>query len=61
MTNSAARKQARRFYGSMGATMRRTSRWLDTGRDARTDAAIRRAHGYPEYRHAELASELMVR
>ena len=28
MTNIAARKQARRFFGSMGATMRR-SRWLD--------------------------------
>ena len=32
MTNIAARKQARRFWGSMGATMRHTSRWLDTRR-----------------------------
>ena len=46
MTNVAARKQARRFFGSMGATMRRTSRWLDTRRSDRADSTIRRAHGF---------------
>ena len=46
MTNSAARKQARRFFGSMGATMRRTSRWLDTRRNDRADSTIRRTHGF---------------
>ena len=61
MTNTAARKQARRFFGSMGATMRRTSRWLETRRNDRTDAMIRRAHGYPESRHGGLAPELMAR
>jgi hypothetical protein len=61
MTNSAARKQARRFFGSMGATMRSTSRWLDTRRDPRADRTIRRAHGYPASHHAELAPELMAR
>jgi hypothetical protein len=50
MTNTAARKQARRFYGTMGAAMRRTSRWLEDRRNERTDAAIRRAHGYSEDR-----------
>ena len=61
MTNIAARKQARRFYGSMGATMRRTSRWLDTRRDDRADTTIRRAYGYPENAYAELPRELMAR
>ena len=44
MTNVAARKQARRFFGAMGATMRRTSRWLDTRTVTRADVTIRRAH-----------------
>lgn len=57
---SIARKQARRFFGSMGA-MRRTSRWLDTRRDPRADRTIRRAHGYPASHHAELAPERMAR
>ncbi len=61
MTNAAARKQARRFFGSMGATMRRTSRWHDTRRDARADVAIRRAYGYPQSGYAELPRELMAR
>ena len=61
MTNIAARKQARRFFGSMGATMRRTSRWLETRGDERTDVTIRRAHGYPEDRCVGLARELMAR
>jgi hypothetical protein len=52
MTSTASRRQARRFFGSMGATMRRTSRWLDTRRNARADATIRRAHGYPETAYA---------
>jgi hypothetical protein len=60
MTNIAARKQARRFFGSMGATMRR-SRWLETRPNDRTDATIRRAHGYPENHHAGLTPELMAR
>ena len=61
MTNVAARKQARRFYGTMGAAMRRTSRWLEARRDERTDATIRRAHGHPENRHAGFAPALMAR
>jgi len=61
MTSSAARKQARRFYGTMGAAMRRTSRWLDVRGIERTDATIRRAYGYPEDRCAGLMRELMAR
>ena len=61
MTNTAARKQARRFFGSMGATMRRTSRWPETRRNERTDATIRRAHGYPESRPRRSTPELMAR
>ena len=61
MTNSASRKQARRFWGAMGAAMRQTSRLLDTRRDARADATIRRALGYPENGYAELPRELMAR
>lgn len=44
MTNVAARKQARRFFGAMGATMRRTERWLDTRTVTRADVTTRRAH-----------------
>ncbi len=36
------RRQARRFWGGMGAAMRETSRWLD-GRGHHADAADRRA------------------
>jgi hypothetical protein len=61
MTNTAARKQARRFYGTMGAAMRRTTRWLEARRDERIDATIRRSHGYPEDRCVGLARELMAR
>lgn len=61
MTSTISRRQARRFFGSMGATMRRTSRWLDTRRDARADATMRRALGYPENGYTELPRELMVR
>ena len=46
MTSTASRRQARRFFGSMGATMRQTSRWLDARRDVRAGAAIRHAHGF---------------
>ena len=60
MTSIATRKQARRFFGTMGAAMRRTSRVLETRRNERTDYAIRRAHGYPATAHAE-ARELMAR
>ena len=38
MTSIATRKQARRFFGTMGAAMRRTSRWLDTRQNERADA-----------------------
>jgi hypothetical protein len=48
MTNSASRKQARRFWGAMAA-IRRTSRWLDT---RRTDSVIRRDNGQIEERLA---------
>ena len=47
MTSIATRKQARRFFGTMGAAMRRTSRYLETRRNERTDQTIRRALGYP--------------
>jgi hypothetical protein len=43
MTSVATRRQARRFFGSMGATMRRTSRWLDNRQNERADILIRRA------------------
>jgi len=46
MTNTAARKQARRFWGAMGAVVRHTARPLDVPRSARADTAIRRAHGF---------------
>jgi hypothetical protein len=45
MTGISARKQARRFWGAMGAVMRRTSRRFDVRRDARPDTAVLRAHG----------------
>jgi hypothetical protein len=44
MTSVAARKQARRFFGTMGAAMRRTSRWLDNRQNERADVMIRRTH-----------------
>jgi hypothetical protein len=44
MTGIATRKHARRFFGTMGAAMRRTSRWVETRSHARADAVIRRAH-----------------
>jgi len=61
MANVAARKQARRFYGTMGAAMRRTSRWLEAPHSERTDVILRRMHGYSESRHAGFAPELMAR
>ena len=60
MTSIAARRQARRFFGTMGATMRRTSRWVET-RNERVDVLIRRVHGFPEDRCAGLARELLAR
>ena len=45
MTHSASRKQARRFYGAMGAVMRQSARWLDARNQPRTDIVIRRADG----------------
>jgi hypothetical protein len=45
MTGIAARKQVRRFFGTMGAAMRRTSRWLEARSHSRADTAIRRVHG----------------
>jgi hypothetical protein len=51
MTNSASRKQARRFWGAMGAVMRRSSRLLDArGSQTPTDNVIRRADGLREIR-----------
>ena len=46
MASIASRKQARRFYGTMGAAMRRTSRYLETRRNERTDVTIRRTHEF---------------
>ena len=43
MINIASRKQARRFWGAMGATMRHTSRWLDPRSQTHADTVIRRA------------------
>jgi hypothetical protein len=60
MASIAARKQARRFFGTMGATMRRTSRWMEARRNERTDYTFRRAHGYPATAYAE-PRELMAR
>jgi len=45
MTGVAGRKQARRFWGTMGAATRRTSRWLDARNRAPTDSVIRGADG----------------
>ena len=61
MTRIAARKQARRFFGTMGATMRRTSSWMEARRNERTDATIRRAFGYPVDRYDGLAREAAAR
>jgi hypothetical protein len=47
MTNSASRKQARRFWGAM-AVIRRSSRWLDTRSQTRTSSMIRRNNGLQE-------------
>ena len=44
MTSIATRKQARRFFGTMGAAMRRTSRWLDTRQSERADLVVRRTY-----------------
>jgi hypothetical protein len=44
MTSIATRKQARRFFGTMGAAMRRTSRWLETRQNERAELAIRRTY-----------------
>jgi hypothetical protein len=53
MTNSASRKQARRFWGAM-AVVRRSSRWLDTRSQTRTDSVIRRDNSLREARVARL-------
>jgi len=50
MTNSASRKQARRFWGAMGAAMRQTSRLLDARNQPRVDTVIRRINGLREIR-----------
>ena len=44
MTSIATRKQARRFFGTMGAAMRRTSRWLETRQNERAELVIRRTY-----------------
>jgi hypothetical protein len=61
MTSTAARKQARRFFGTMGATMRRTSRLMEVRRNERTDATIRRAFGYSVDRCAGFTREAVAR
>ena len=48
MTNSASRKQARRFWGAMGAAMRQTSRLLDARNQPRAETVIRRINGLRE-------------
>jgi hypothetical protein len=50
MTNSASRKQARRFWGAMGAAMRQTSRLLDARNQSRADIVIRRINDLREIR-----------
>ena len=60
MTNIAARKQARRFFGTMGVAMRR----LACARHAPQRAhrpTIRRPHGYPGNRIRRMPRELMAR
>ena len=42
-TSAVSRKQARRFWGAMGAAMRVSSLWLDARGNTRADAVIRRA------------------
>jgi hypothetical protein len=61
MTSIAARKQARRFYGTMGAAMRRTSRWMDVRGSDRTDVAIRHAFGCSVDHSAALTREAVAR
>ena len=46
MSNITARRHARRFFGSMGATMRRTQRWFDPRRTARADAPLGTAYAF---------------
>jgi hypothetical protein len=60
MTRIAARKHARRFFGTMGATMRCTSRWTEPRGRARADVVIRRALGSSDS-CTELARDLMAR
>ena len=48
MTNSASRKQARRFWGAMGAAMRQTSRLLDARNQPRAETVILRMNGLRE-------------
>jgi hypothetical protein len=50
MTTCASRKQARRFWGSMGAVMRLSSRRLDTRSQTLSDRAIRRDNSLREIR-----------
>jgi hypothetical protein len=48
MTNSTSRKQARRFWGAMGAVMRLSSRRLDTRSQTRTDSVTRKGNSLRE-------------
>jgi hypothetical protein len=57
MTNRASRKQARRFWGAMGAVMRRSSRRLETRSQTRTDSVIRKDNSLCE---ASAARQLAV-
>jgi hypothetical protein len=58
MTNRTSRKQARRFWGAMGAVMRLSSRRLDTRSQARTDSVMRRDNSLRQTRVArQLAAQ----
>jgi hypothetical protein len=50
MAKCASRKQARRFWGAMGAMMRLSSRRLDTRSQTRTDGVTRRDNSLRESR-----------
>lgn len=59
MTNRASRKQARRFWGAMGAVIRLSSRRLDSRSQTRTDSVIRNDNRLREVRFdARLARQL---
>jgi hypothetical protein len=50
MTKCASRKQARRFWGSMGAVMRLSFRRLDTRSQTQFDSGIHRDNSLRDIR-----------